>query len=73
MRLRRLVVAALAAAWIGTSWWQATKPLPPGTRLASAVCPVRAADAVFIADISAADAYGRAVASQAGCCSPRIA
>lgn len=65
MRLKRLVVATLAAAWIGSSWWQATKPLPRGTRLASAVCPVRAADAAFIADISAADAYGRAVASQA--------
>ena len=65
MRLKRLVVATLAAAWIGTGWWQATKPLPGGTRLASAVCPVRAADTAFIADISAADAYGRAVASQA--------
>lgn len=41
------------------------KPLPPGTRVATAWYAVPPAGVGFIADISAADAYGRPVVSQA--------
>ncbi len=61
---RRLLLAAVAVAWIGTSYWQAHKSLPAGTRVASAWYPVPAQDVTFIADITAADAYGRPVVSQ---------
>jgi phosphatidylserine/phosphatidylglycerophosphate/cardiolipin synthase-like enzyme len=63
-RWRRIAILALAAAWVGMAWWQAAKPLPPGMHIASAACAVPAADIAFIADITAADAYGRAAVSQ---------
>jgi phosphatidylserine/phosphatidylglycerophosphate/cardiolipin synthase-like enzyme len=59
-----LLSLCLVAAWIATAWWQAHKPLPPGTHVASAVCAVPADTVSFIADITAADAWGRAVVSQ---------
>ncbi len=61
---RRLLTLGVVAAWIATAWWQANKPLPPGTHVASAVCAVAADEVSFIADITAADAWGRAVVSQ---------
>jgi phosphatidylserine/phosphatidylglycerophosphate/cardiolipin synthase-like enzyme len=61
---RRLLTLGVVAAWIATAWWQATKPLPAGTHVASAVCAVPADEVSFIADITAADAWGRAVLSQ---------
>ncbi len=61
---RRLLLAAVLVAWIGTAWWEANKPLPGGTRVASAWSSVPAANLSFIADITAADAYGRPVVSQ---------
>ena len=64
MRLRLFLALTLAAAWSGTAWWHATKALPPGTHVASPVCAVPAQELRFIADISAADGYGRPVVSQ---------
>ena len=61
---RRLLLAAALIAWIGTSYWQANKPLPAGTHIASAGYSVPMADLTFIADITAADAYGHPVVSQ---------
>src|ERR1700730_16986526 len=61
---RRLLALGVVAAWIATAWWQANKPLPAGTHVASAVCAVPADAVSFIADITAADAWGRAVVSQ---------
>jgi phosphatidylserine/phosphatidylglycerophosphate/cardiolipin synthase-like enzyme len=61
---RRLLTLGVVAACIATAWWQANKPLPAGTHVASAVCAVPADEVSFIADITAADAWGRAVVSQ---------
>jgi phosphatidylserine/phosphatidylglycerophosphate/cardiolipin synthase-like enzyme len=61
---RRILTLGVVAAWIATAWWQAHKPLPAGTHVASAVCAVPADGVSFIADITAADAWGRAVVSQ---------
>jgi phosphatidylserine/phosphatidylglycerophosphate/cardiolipin synthase-like enzyme len=61
----RLALAALAAAWALSAFWQAMKPMPPGTRIATAWYALRPADVSFLADTTAADAYGRPVVSQA--------
>jgi len=61
---RRIALLGLLALWAGTAWWQTNKSLPPGTHVDSAWSPVAAGDVTFIADISAADAYGRPVVSQ---------
>ncbi len=47
------------------AYWQANKPLPPGAHTESPWFTVPAANLGFIADITAADAYGRPVVSQA--------
>ncbi len=64
VRWGRIVGIAAASAWIATAWWQTHKPLPPGMHTASAVCTVTAQEVSFLADITAADAYGRVVLSQ---------
>jgi phosphatidylserine/phosphatidylglycerophosphate/cardiolipin synthase-like enzyme len=64
MRWGRMVSLVAVAAWTATAWWQTHKSLPPGMHTASAVCTVTAQEVSFLADISAADAYGRAVLSQ---------
>ena len=51
--------------WAATAYWQTNKPLPAGMHVDSPWYPVAAGDVSFIADITAADAYGRQVASQA--------
>jgi phosphatidylserine/phosphatidylglycerophosphate/cardiolipin synthase-like enzyme len=61
----RLILIAIAAVWIGTACWEANKPLPVGVKTDSAWYPVPAGNISFIADITAADAYGRPVVSQA--------
>jgi phosphatidylserine/phosphatidylglycerophosphate/cardiolipin synthase-like enzyme len=63
-RLRRLLLLALVAGWLAMAYWQSVKPLPQGTHVAGPVCPVAAGQVGFIADISAADAYGHLVVSQ---------
>jgi phosphatidylserine/phosphatidylglycerophosphate/cardiolipin synthase-like enzyme len=62
--VRRLVLLALVAGWLVMAYWQSVKPLPQGTHVASALCPVAAGQVSFIPDITAADAYGRLVVSQ---------
>jgi phosphatidylserine/phosphatidylglycerophosphate/cardiolipin synthase-like enzyme len=62
--VRRLLLVALLAGWLGMAYWQTVKPLPQGTHVAGPVCAVAAGQVSFIADISAADAYGRLVVSQ---------
>ena len=62
--VRRLVLLALVAGWFAMAYWQSVKPLPQGTHVAGAVCPVAASQVSFIPDITAADAYGRQVVSQ---------
>jgi hypothetical protein len=64
VRIRRVVLACLLAAWAFTAWWQAHKPLPQGTHIASAVCAVTDNEVSFIADITASDAFGHALSSQ---------
>jgi len=61
----RLALIAIAALCCGLAFWHAHKPMPPGTRIASPWYPVPAAEVEFIADTTAADAYGRPVISQA--------
>ncbi len=63
-RVRRLVLLALVAGWLVMAYWQSVKPLPQGTHVAGPVCPVAASQVSFIADITAADAYGHLVVSQ---------
>jgi phosphatidylserine/phosphatidylglycerophosphate/cardiolipin synthase-like enzyme len=62
--LRRLVLASLVVLWGGTALWHAHKPLPPGTHVRSEWQATSPANVSFIADITAADAYGRSVRSQ---------
>jgi phosphatidylserine/phosphatidylglycerophosphate/cardiolipin synthase-like enzyme len=51
--------------WAGTAYWHTHKKLPPGTHVESPWRQVPAGNVSFIADITAADAYGRPVMSQA--------
>src|SRR5262245_44479509 len=62
---RRIVVLAFLLVWGGTAYWHTHKQLPPGTHVESSWRLVPAANVTFIADITAADAYGRPVMSQA--------
>jgi phosphatidylserine/phosphatidylglycerophosphate/cardiolipin synthase-like enzyme len=62
---RRLALLTLAALWAFVAWWQTNKSLPPGLQTDSGWLPVNAHNVAFIADVTAADAYGRAVSSQA--------
>jgi phosphatidylserine/phosphatidylglycerophosphate/cardiolipin synthase-like enzyme len=60
----RIALVCLLAAWIGVAGWQAAKPLPQGVHVASPICRQSASEVAFIADITAADAFGRAAVSQ---------
>lgn len=60
----RLALAALVGACAATGWWHMTKPLAPGTHVASEWAPVPASDVMLLADVTSADAYGRAVIHQ---------
>ena len=51
--------------WAATAYWQTHKALPSGTHVESPWRQVPSADVAFIADVTAADAYGRPVMSQA--------
>ena len=62
---RRLILAAIAVAWGGTAYWQSHKPMPEGTSIDSAWSDIPVGNVSFIADITAADAYGRPIVSQA--------
>jgi len=62
---RRFIPAAIFVILGGVAYWQTHKSLPDGVRLAGAWVSVPTRDIHFIADITAADAYGRPVVSQA--------
>jgi len=64
-RWGRIFWLTFLALWAVTSVWQTNKPLPPGTHVKTEWHALPAADVSFIADITTADAYGRAVMSQA--------
>jgi hypothetical protein len=64
-RWRRVVLLCAIAAWLAVVWHETHKPLPAGTHVASAVCPVPVGEVSFIADVTSADAYGRPAMSQA--------
>jgi phosphatidylserine/phosphatidylglycerophosphate/cardiolipin synthase-like enzyme len=59
-----LLLLGLAVVWLAVAWHQTHKPLPEGAHLASVVCTLPPQDVAFIADITAADAWGRAAVSQ---------
>ena len=62
--LWRLVAVAIAAAWAITAYWQSSKPMPPGTRVQTAAYALAPSEVSFLADTTAADAYGHPVVSQ---------
>ncbi|HEV7607643.1 MAG TPA: hypothetical protein VGO61_09920, partial [Steroidobacteraceae bacterium] len=62
---RRAVLIALLAVWGSTAYWQTHKALPPGTHIESPWRSATPGSVTFIADVTAADAYGRPVMSQA--------
>src|SRR5215813_5149675 len=62
---RRLVLLGFLALWGGTAYWHTHKDMPAGTHVDSGWRTVPAASVTFIADVTAADAYGRPVMSQA--------
>jgi phosphatidylserine/phosphatidylglycerophosphate/cardiolipin synthase-like enzyme len=64
-RYRRAISAIVVGIWVAVACWEANKPLPPGVRTKSTWLSVPSEDVTFIADITSADAYGRAVSSQA--------
>lgn len=64
VRWRRLLVLGLALLWLAVAWYQSHKALPEGTHLVSLVCTTPSQDVAFVADITAADAWGRSVVSQ---------
>jgi len=61
---RRIILLSLLVLWVGTAVWETEKPLPPGTHTQAEWHVSSASDVSFIADITTADAYGRAVMSQ---------
>ena len=63
--LWRRALIAIAALWCVLAFWQTHKSMPPGTRIASSWYAVPASEVGFLADITAADAYGRPAVSQA--------
>jgi len=64
-RYRRAITAIIVGIWIALSVWEANKPLMPGVRTSSTWHTVPVQSVSFIADITSADAYGRAISSQA--------
>lgn len=63
-RIRRIALVCLLAAWALTAWHHSHKELPAGMHVASAVCSAAPGDVTFIADVTASDAFGHALASQ---------
>src|ERR1700694_1756369 len=61
--LWRRALIAIAALWCAVAFWQTHKSMPPGTRIASSWYAVPASEVDFMADVTAADAYGRPAVS----------
>lgn len=62
--LWRALYTVLGVLWIGTAWWEAYKPMPPGTRTRSPWYTLPQADVRILTDVTAADAYGRPILTQ---------
>ena len=62
-RWRRVGILCLTGALIAVAVTHAVKPLPPGMHMASPRCTVPADSVEFIADVTAADAWGRRAVS----------
>lgn len=60
----RIAWLALLGLLVGTGIWHTTKPLPPGLHVEAAWTPTAASDVRLLVDLSAADAYGRAIVQQ---------
>ena len=64
-KLRRWLLVAVLIAWGGVAYWHTHKPLLAGTHVNGPAVEVPADAIQLVADITAADAYGRPVLSQA--------
>jgi len=53
-----------ASAWAATGFYHATKPVPPGTSVASAPVSVAAGDVRFLYDLNSVDGRGRRIVQQ---------
>lgn len=62
---RALAGAAALAAWLSTAYWHTHKPLAAGERVGGDWYAVGPRDVRFIADVTAADGYGRRIESHA--------
>jgi CBS domain-containing protein len=62
--LRRLVMLVLLCLWLGTAWWHTVKPLPKGVHVHSELLPVSAQSVHFLADVTAASAFGEPLIKQ---------
>jgi len=61
---RRWLLAAVVAAWAATGYYHATKPVPPGTGVASTPVSVDSRDIRFLYDLNVVDGRGRRVVQQ---------
>lgn len=64
-KLRRWLLVAVLIAWGGLAYWHTHKPLLAGTHVNGPAIEVPADAIQLVADITAADAYGRPILSQA--------
>jgi len=65
VRRARWVLGALVLAWLGVAYWQTHKSPPPGTHTSPDWQPVAQSALKFVADLTAADAYGRPLVNHA--------
>jgi hypothetical protein len=65
VRRGRWALTALLLVWLAIAYWQTHKSLAPGTHLAPGWQPVPSSAIAFVADLTAADAYGRPIVSHA--------
>ncbi len=62
--LQRAAWLVVLGTWAGLGAWHLTKPLPPGTRVATAWQDVPADSVRVLVDLTTADAYGQPVVQQ---------
>jgi phosphatidylserine/phosphatidylglycerophosphate/cardiolipin synthase-like enzyme len=63
-RVFRVMLAVLLLAWAGTAVWHSYKPMPEGTRIASAWAEVPLSQVRFLVDSTITDGRGRRVIRQ---------
>jgi phosphatidylserine/phosphatidylglycerophosphate/cardiolipin synthase-like enzyme len=61
---RRWLLATIVAAWGAIGYYHATKPVPPGTGIASTPVSVDSRDIRFLYDVNVVDGRGRRVVQQ---------